>query len=249
MFGEVADAYDDVRPGYPAELFARILSYAGRTPASIVESGAGTGKATVSLRALGVPVTCIEPDAAMAARLARRFPDVSIVESRFEDWTPPPGGVDLIASAQAWHWVDPVRRTELAARALAPGGVLAVFGHEFGFLTEDFARDINEVYLRIAPEISHRDGALHPGVFHPDEWRGSPWFGDVEQDEFVTVVPYPTERYISLLSTFSPHRLLPSDVRQELWAAIAEFVDAHGGVLEQKLTTTLCLARRITPDL
>src|SRR5262245_12356310 len=136
VFGEVAEAYDDVRPGYPAQVLDLIVAYAGRVPGSVVESGAGTGKGTALLRTLDVPLTCVEPDPAMAGVLARRFAGddlVSVVVSRFEDWTPPPGGVDLLASAQAWHWVGRQVRTDLAAAALAPGGVLAVFGHDFGF--------------------------------------------------------------------------------------------------------------------
>src|SRR5439155_12318740 len=43
VFGEVADEYDDVRPGYPAVLARAVVEYA-RDPAWFVEVGAGTGK-------------------------------------------------------------------------------------------------------------------------------------------------------------------------------------------------------------
>jgi SAM-dependent methyltransferase len=247
VFGEVADQYDDVRPGYPAQIAEWIVAYAGRVPESVVESGAGTGKGTLALRALGVPVMCVEPDPAMAAVLARRFAGdelVSVTVSRFEDWTPPEGGVELVASAQAWHWVDPARRMELAARALVPGGVLAVFGHRYEFADEETAEAINDVYLRIAPAIAERGGEHHPGAFYPDELRSSALFTDVREELTVRVVPFPTERYLSLLSTFSNHRMIPDALRSELHAALAEFIDARGGVLEKKLTTGIVLARR-----
>jgi SAM-dependent methyltransferase len=252
VFGEVADDYDEVRAGYPAEILDLIIAYAGQTPGRVVESGAGTGKGTALLRRLGAPLTCVEPDPAMAALLARRFADddlVSVVVSRFEDWIPPAGGTDLLASAQAWHWVDHTRRTRLAADALAPGGVLAVFGHEYGFADEGLRADIGAAYLQHAPEIADQPGApawlLHPGVFAPDELLGSPWFTDVEEQQVVTVVPYDTARYLKLLSTFSPHRMLPEQQRTRLHRAVGDVVDAHGGVVEQKLTTLLCLARRL----
>ncbi|QGN48969.1 class I SAM-dependent methyltransferase [Micromonospora sp. WMMD558] len=253
VFGEVADAYDDVRPGYPAEILDLITAYAGRAPRTVAESGAGTGKGTALLRGLGVPLTCVEPDPAMAALLTRRFDGddlVSVVVSRFEDWTPPPGGVDLLASAQAWHWVDRTRRSRLAAEALAPGGVLAVFGHDFGFVDARLRAELDAVYLQHAPEIADQPGrpvnTRHPGVFHPDELRGSPWFIDVEEQRVVTVVPYDTARYLTLLSTFSPHRMLPEQQRSRLHRALADLVDARGGVVEQRLTTGLCLARRVS---
>jgi hypothetical protein len=50
VFGAVADVYDRVRPGYPAEIAAAIVAHHGRVPTRIVEIGAGTGKATETSR-------------------------------------------------------------------------------------------------------------------------------------------------------------------------------------------------------
>jgi len=38
-----------------------------------------------------------------------------------------PGAYDLLVSAQAWHWVDPVVAMPKAAALLRPGGTLALF--------------------------------------------------------------------------------------------------------------------------
>lgn len=248
VFGEVATEYDDVRPGYPVEIADRVLAYAESRPRSIVEVGAGTGKGTEVLRTLDAPIVCVEPDAAMAGVLRRRFAEdqlVDIAVSRFEDWTPPTTGVDLLASAQAWHWVGHRTRTQLAADALAPGGVLALFAHDFGFADGDTATAMQNVYLKYAPEIAHGvPSNLHPDVFHPDELRTSPLFTDFEQQEVIRVVPFPTPRYLRLLSTFSNHRMLPDQRRARLHQAIAELIDGRGGVLHQQLTTGLILARR-----
>src|SRR5436305_8980285 len=110
VFGEVAGVYEDVRAGYPADLVDAVFGYGGGTPARVVDVGAGTGKATAAFRARGVAVTAVEPDPAMAAVLRGRHPGVEVVESRFEDWEPPAGGVPVVACAQAWHWVEESRR-------------------------------------------------------------------------------------------------------------------------------------------
>jgi hypothetical protein len=44
-FGAVAEAYERFRPGYPAELFDLVITYAGRPVLTALEIGAGTGKA------------------------------------------------------------------------------------------------------------------------------------------------------------------------------------------------------------
>ncbi len=61
---------------------------------------------------------------------------------------------------------------------------------------------------------------------------------------FQRVEPYPTARYVRLLNTFSPHRMLLAGQRERLLAGIAEVVDAHGGVLRVLLDTYLAMGRR-----
>ncbi|MEE3919938.1 class I SAM-dependent methyltransferase [Micromonospora sp. BRA006-A] len=133
VFGTVADLYERARPGYPPKLAESIVAYHGGTPASVVEVGAGTGKGTEVLARLSAPLTCVEPDALMAARLAERFPEARVEATTFERWSPPAGGVDVLACAMAWHWLDAATRNALARRALAPGGTLAVFGHRYDY--------------------------------------------------------------------------------------------------------------------
>ena len=129
IFGPVANMYDDVRPGYPVEVLAAVVEFHGGVPASIAEPGAGTGKGTELLVRLSAPITCIEPDPGMAAVLAAKFPQVEVVNSTFEEWPAPPGGVDLIACALAWHWFDPDTRNRRARDALA--GHLTILGHTY----------------------------------------------------------------------------------------------------------------------
>lgn len=250
VFGEVAESYDEVRAGYPAALAGAVLTYAA-APDRLVEVGAGTGKATAAFVGFGAPITCLEPDPAMATVLRARFVDahapVDVLVCKFEDWIPPRDGVPLLYCAQAWHWVDPARRWDLAHAALAPGGALALFGHQYAFVDAALEDAMNEVYAAVAPELLD-DRA--PGCLAADEhWlhtemSGSGRFVDVTSEMFHTVVPYPTLRYLALLSTFSNHRMLAAQPRDELHARIAEVVDRHGGVVESALQTVLTMGRR-----
>ena len=249
VFGEVAGAYDDVRAGYPAVIAERIFGYVGG-PAPVVEVGAGTGKATAVFVAAGVPVTCVEPDPAMAAVLAGRFGGRVRLEVRgFEDWPPPAGGVPLICSAQAWHWVDAARRWRLASAALAPGGVLALFGHEYRLADPVFGAEVRALYGRLAPDLVGDDddeGSTDPraGWFHV-EMAGCGLFDGVESSLVESVVDYPAARYRALLDTFSPHRMLADGARGELLGAVEAAADRRGGVVAVRLVTTLTMGRRL----
>ena len=72
-FGGVAEAYDRGRPVYPREAAIWLTS---DRPLSVLELGAGTGKLTQQLVALGHDVHATEPDEKMLAILARNLPDV-----------------------------------------------------------------------------------------------------------------------------------------------------------------------------
>src|SRR5919112_1646158 len=59
-FDEAASLYDEVRPGYPEDLFDDIVSLSGIRPAGrILEIGCGTGQATVPFARRGYRILCI----------------------------------------------------------------------------------------------------------------------------------------------------------------------------------------------
>src|SRR5256885_14140457 len=153
VFGEVADVYERVRPGYPDALVADVLDYARLDPAPALEVGAGTGKATIAFAARSVPVTALEPDPAMAALLVRQhLPGVTVVPAAFEEYRPPrPFG--LLFSADAWHWMDPAVRWQRAAAALRERGTLALFWHEERFADDAVGTAFSGVHRRYAPDL------------------------------------------------------------------------------------------------
>ena len=107
-FNENADNYDRLRPRYCSELFADIAAYAGlKKGAAALEVGPGTGQATQPFLDLGCRVTAVEPGEHMAAVLARKYqeyPDFSVQNCFFEDFSAPPGSFDLIYAATSFHW-------------------------------------------------------------------------------------------------------------------------------------------------
>lgn len=122
-FGAVADAYDRGRPSYPREAATWLC---GADPVTLLELGAGTGKLTEELVALGHDVHATDPDEAMLEILRGHLPDVRTSVASAEDIPVPDRSVDVVVCAQAFHWFDLDRALPEIARVLKPGGRLAL---------------------------------------------------------------------------------------------------------------------------
>ncbi|TYB50409.1 methyltransferase domain-containing protein [Nonomuraea sp. PA05] len=240
VFGQAVDLYESARPGYPGRLVTEVLEYAPDGPA--LEVGAGTGKATAVFAARHLDLTCVEPDARMAAALAANCPDVRVKIGIFEDYTPD-RPFALLYSAQAWHWVDPERRWDLAHAALAPSGALALFWNHY--LVTDPA-------LRAAlAEVDHRHG-LSSSSLHQDtpvrneESRhllaGDPRFTDLDERSYSWTEWYDAARYLDLVRTISAYRILPAERREPM---LAELASVLGDGVDMTFVTELTLARRL----
>ncbi|MGH3510215.1 MAG: class I SAM-dependent methyltransferase [Nocardioidaceae bacterium] len=122
-FGGVADAYDRARPSYPREA---AIWLTGAPPLRVLELGAGTGKLTEQLAALGHVTAAIDPLPEMLAHLARRLPQVGAVLATAERIPVRSRSVDVVVSGQAFHWFDPALALPEIARVLRPGGRIAL---------------------------------------------------------------------------------------------------------------------------
>ena len=122
-FGDVVEAYDRGRPTYPNEAAAWLV---GQEAATVLELGAGTGKLTAGLVALGHDVFATDPDRAMLDRLEANLPDVRTAVGSAEEIPLGDRSVDVVVAAQAFHWFDLDVALPEIARVLKPGGRIAV---------------------------------------------------------------------------------------------------------------------------
>jgi SAM-dependent methyltransferase len=251
-FGEAAAAYDAVRPGYAPGIVALLIARAGLGRASeVLEIGCGTGQLTRDLAPTGCSIVCLEPSEELA-RLARqnlaRFPQVRVHEATFERFELVAGTFDLVVAATSFHWVDPRVRCLRAHRALCPGGLLGVLTNAHpGPFTGFFGR-VQEVYRAIAPGLA-QVGVRSQTAQWADELTGelaaSGLFAEPETFSERWQKRFGRDEYLALLGTFSPHRRLPEEQRERLFAAIGRLIDEeYGGYVEQPYATNFCLARR-----
>jgi SAM-dependent methyltransferase len=119
----VADDYDRLRPGPPADALDWLVP-AGCEVA--VDLGAGTGLFSRALARRVGQVTAVEPDERMRAVLAARSPGVLVVAGRGEGIPLPDASADAVFVSSAWHWLDPEAAVPEIARVLRDGGRLGV---------------------------------------------------------------------------------------------------------------------------
>ncbi|MEV4120942.1 class I SAM-dependent methyltransferase [Micromonospora sp. NPDC049645] len=122
-FGTAAAAYAEHRPDY-----ARAAVRWALEPAPglrVLDLGAGTGKLSATLVALGADVVSVEPDPAMLTELRRALPSVRALAGSAEAIPLPDASVDAVLAGNALHWFDMAAAGPEMARVLTPGGVLA----------------------------------------------------------------------------------------------------------------------------
>ncbi|GGG00804.1 hypothetical protein GCM10007304_13440 [Rhodococcoides trifolii] len=239
-FGQVADEYDRWRPGYPTQAIADIVAEGTR----VLESGAGTGKATVALARAGASVVAVEPDPSMADLIRSRCAgdDVEVRVSTIENCVVPDHSFDVVCAAQSWHWVDPVAGAAVAAKALRPGGALCVFGNRLRDIDGPAWAAVNEVYAEYAPELDRRveievHAKFEQNLARPEGF--SPW----TVTTYDWTAEYDPDGFVGLLGTFSNHIALPADKRDRLLGAVHSAVsDSAAGHIEYHYVTVLATA-------
>ena len=235
-FEEVADLFDEVRPGYPEELVEDVLALSGM-PADgrILEIGCGPGNSTLPFARRGYRITGIELGerlAALAVENCRAFPGVEIQNMAFEDWALEEKAFDLAISADAFHWIPPEVGYPKVAGALKDTGSAAFFWNVPVDPQTDWSMAIEEIYREQAPQIDNPDKSFTPewlvGVIK-DNFAVAGCFGEVTVRQYRWAETYTSERYLKMLRTFSGHRCLDEMTRDRLYAGIREVIERFGG--------------------
>lgn len=150
-FSSRVENYVRYRPDYPHELLYVLRDHAGlRAGIRVADIGSGTGISSRLLLDAGCEVFAVEPNVPMreaAERLLGGNARFHSVAAPAEATTLPYQSVDMIFSAQAFHWFDRERARTEFSRILTPHGSIVLVWNVRQTDSTPFLRDY-EMLLR-----------------------------------------------------------------------------------------------------
>ncbi len=222
-FGAAAAAYAEHRPDYAKAALRWALEPAPGL--RVLDLGAGTGKLTATLVALGAEVIAVEPDPAMLAELRRTLPTVRALPGSAEGVPLSDASVDAVLAGNAMHWFDMDVAGPEIARVLVPDGVLAGLWNVFDDRV-DWVAGLERVSGSAA--IGKRDtfsgwraetAEAHLPIIGPVAQFGSP-----EQAEFSHGQRRTADSLVATLATKAGMLVMPEGEREAALRRIRAFL-------------------------
>ncbi|GAB0108609.1 class I SAM-dependent methyltransferase [Nocardia sp. JMUB6875] len=247
-FGSVAAAYAEHRPDYaPTAARWALESAPGRR---VLDLGAGTGKLTGTLVALGVDVTAVEPDPAMLAELRLTLPVVRGLQGSAESIPLPDASVDAVLAGNALHWFDMAVAGPEIARVLAPGGVLAGLWNVMDNRI-DWVSGLERVSGReaIGPRDTLSSWRTATAGMHLPGSGAVARFGSPEQAEFTHSQRRTADSLVATIATRAGILVMPEQERASTLSRIREFLasrpETSNGEFSLPMLTGVLRTRRL----
>jgi SAM-dependent methyltransferase len=250
-FDSVVEAYDEVRPTYPAGVFEALFELLPPEP-DVVEVGPGTGQATQDLLVRGAVVHAVEIGPAMAAKLRSNLQSdrLRVSVGDFEEMDIEAGSADAVFSATAYHWISPMAQRDRPAAILRPDGILAIVD-----LIQVESPD-DRGFFAAAQPLYEQHGQGHSGPPAPRRDKVEPEiraalradsrFDDLRVRSYDWNQTYRASDYRKLMLSYSSTQMMNEDDRNDLLSAMEAFVNERfAGYVTRPLVVTLTTARRI----
>ena len=155
-FSDRVANYIRYRPDYPREMLDVLREHAGlRAGLRVADIGSGTGIASRLLLDAGCEVFAVEPNAAMREAAENELGGIPLfhsVAAPAEATTIADGSVDMILSAQAFHWFDRERSRTEFSRILKPVGSVVLVWNVRQTGSTPFLRDYEALLKKFATD-------------------------------------------------------------------------------------------------
>ena len=232
-FESAAAEYERHRPEYPEEALRWAAEQLGLVPgARVLDVGAGTGKLTRGLVALGFEVVAVDPGAAMLDQLRAAVPEAEALEAPAESIPLPDESVGAAFAGQAYHWFDRERALPELYRVIRPGGGLALLWNWW-----DERDPLQRELGQIVGYAGHRP-------YTEEELPGTPWFGEVRRTVVDSAEESSAEAVVSRIATTSMFLTMDAAERERLLAEVRDLASRSGDrFLMPRQTFGLAFAR------
>jgi SAM-dependent methyltransferase len=232
-FETVAAAYERHRPDYPDEALRWAAQTLGlESGARVLDVGAGTGKLTRGLVALGFDVAAVEPGGPMLEQLRAAVPEAEAFEAPAEEIPLADASVGAAFAAQAFHWFDPARALPELHRVLRPEGGLALLWNWWD--------ERDPLQRELGPVVGY--AGHQPYV--DEELPGAPWFREVGRSVVESTEESSPDALVGYLSTVSRCLTAAPEEQEEYLRAVREVASRYGERFElPRLTYVFAFGR------
>ena len=249
-FSQVADAYQQFRPGYPQALYDTLAQWVPPVgECRALDVGCGTGNVTRELAKMYPFVYGIDPSEGMLTQ-ARLVPvdsvnPISWTEGFAEDLPFEDRFFDLVTVAQAFHWFDGDRFLTACKRVLKTGGLVAIFaeGPASGMVYRSSIHKIIRDFREEGRQTETRRGPRKK----PDELFVTHGFCDVEKRVIEYDLEWEIEAFVGFMNSMSMMADFNGAERETLNGLFHEkLMELTGGVktFVEKNVTTLFIGKR-----
>ncbi|MGE8559434.1 MAG: class I SAM-dependent methyltransferase [Acinetobacter sp.] len=161
-FSSAAELYQQVRPGYPAEIVNWLQHQLQLgTNSQVIDLGSGTGKFLPYLQQITSHIIAIEPVQEMLAQLQHAFPDIQTLQASSEQLPVAANSVDAVICAQSFHWFDNVETLQQIHQVLKTSGHLALIWNQ---------RDIQVDWVKALADLIEPFEGNTPR-YHSEKWK------------------------------------------------------------------------------
>ena len=216
-FESVAAEYERHRPEYPAEALRWAADRIGLGEgARVLDVGAGTGKLTRGLVALGFEVMAVEPGAPMLHQLRSAVPEAEALEGAAESIPLPDRSADAAFAGQAYHWFDRKRALPELRRVIKPGGGLALLWNWW------------DEHDPLQHELGPLVGYAGHDPYRDDELPGRPWFRELGRTIVEIVQESSPDSLVAYLATASRFLTMEAGERERRLAEVRDIAARYG---------------------